>query len=74
MPKKLSITSKKDGFRRGGVAHSGEETLYDLDHFTKEQREAIENEPMLIVHEKDVPAEKESGSKKGEETPPPPKK
>lgn len=54
MAKKLRIVSKVDGFRRGGVGHPAKETFHDLDAFTKEEREAIENEPNLIVDEVDV--------------------
>lgn len=45
----IQIVSKKDGFRRGGVAHPGKPKDYPDDFFSKDQLEAIEKEPMLFV-------------------------
>jgi hypothetical protein len=42
------ISRAPDGFRRGGVAHPADAT-YPADHFTAEQLEAIEAEPLLTV-------------------------
>ncbi len=66
----LLIKSKKEGFRRCGVAHSVEETRWPDDAFTPEQLEALKVEPMLLVVvvvdepvEESVPVE-ESAAKK----------
>jgi hypothetical protein len=42
------ISRAHDGFRRGGVAHPADAT-YPADHFTAEQLEQIEAEPLLTV-------------------------
>ena len=47
----IVITSKKDGFRRAGMAHSDRPRKYPDDHFSDEQMEALRNEPMLVVQE-----------------------
>lgn len=49
----ILIASKRDGFRRAGIEHSSTPTLYADDRFTPEQLEALEDEPMLIVHHVD---------------------
>ena len=46
---RIIVTSKVDGFRRGGRAWSCEATTVNLDEFTEEQLEALCNEPMLDV-------------------------
>ena len=52
----IQIVSKKDGFRRGGVAHPDKPKDYPDDFFSKDQLEAMENEPMLFVtHLPDLP-------------------
>jgi len=48
----LIITSKKDGFRRCGVAHPAVATEHKDDTFTKEQLKVLKAEPMLTVVEK----------------------
>jgi len=48
MAKCIKIVSKKDGFRRCGVAHHGT-SIYPLSKFTKEQVEALKSEPNLVV-------------------------
>lgn len=45
----VRITSKRDGFRRGGIAHSGEPTTYADDRFSAKQLARLKAEPMLIV-------------------------
>lgn len=45
----IRITSKKDGFRRGGVAHPVTPTEYPDDFFTKKQLQQIKEESMLVV-------------------------
>lgn len=54
MAKMLRIVSKKEGFRRCGVAHSTEPKDYPLDSFTKKQIEELKKEPNLYVHEVEV--------------------
>lgn len=56
MKKVLRITSKRDGFMRGGHAHPAQPTDYALDFFTEEQLKAISEEPMLSVREVDAEA------------------
>lgn len=45
------ITAKTDGFRRCGVAHSGQPTDHPADRFTKGEIEILKAEPMLTVVE-----------------------
>jgi hypothetical protein len=45
----IRITSKKNGFRRCGIAHPDQPTLYPDDAFTPGQLQALKAEPMLIV-------------------------
>jgi hypothetical protein len=45
----ISITSRQDGFRRGGIAHPKEVTEYPDGAFTKEQLKDLQAEPMLAV-------------------------
>ncbi|MFH1034189.1 MAG: HI1506-related protein, partial [Pseudomonadota bacterium] len=45
----IRITSKKDGFRRCGVAHPAAPTDHPNQAFTPEQLAALEAEPMLVV-------------------------
>lgn len=45
----IVITSKRDGFRRCGIAHPGKPTYYPDDFFTDEQLEALGKEPQLIL-------------------------
>jgi hypothetical protein len=44
----IRIKALTEGIRRAGMAHYGEKS-YPLDTFTKEQVEALENEPRLKV-------------------------
>ena len=55
MAKKIRIVSKKEGFRRCGMAHSEVPTFHDPDVFDNGQLADLEAEPMLIVDEVDVP-------------------
>lgn len=43
------ITSKRNGFRRCGVAHPDKPTPYPDEFFTAEQLEALSKEPQLIL-------------------------
>lgn len=45
----IVITSKRDGFRRCGIAHPSKPTSYPDDFFTEEQLQALGKEPQLIV-------------------------
>lgn len=45
----IVITSKRDGFRRCGIAHPSTPTSYADDFFTDEQLEALSKEPQLIL-------------------------
>lgn len=47
----IRITSKKDGFRRAGKAHSSKPTEYFESDFTAEQLAVLKAETMLIVEE-----------------------
>lgn len=61
----IRIISKKDGFRRCGVAHPETATDYDDDKFTKKELERLKNEPMLIVQGlPGKPKSKEEGKEK----------
>ena len=48
----IRITTKKDGFRRAGMAHHGTKDYPD-DAFTPEQIAQLEAEPMLVVQRLD---------------------
>ncbi|MCB2256624.1 hypothetical protein KTQ74_32395 [Pseudomonas chlororaphis] len=50
----ITIISKRNGFRRCGVAHSDRPTDYDLNDFTDDQWEALEKEPQLILAVKEA--------------------
>ncbi|MBX3447516.1 MAG: hypothetical protein KF765_12250 [Parvibaculaceae bacterium] len=64
--KMLRIHSTQEGFRRAGIAHPKGATDYELDAFSKKQREDLEAEPMLVVVEVDVEVEDEAeGDGKG---------
>lgn len=45
----IEIRSKREGFRRAGVAHSVKPTLYRDDAFTEGQLQQLQDEPMLVV-------------------------
>lgn len=47
----IRITSKKDGFRRAGMAHPATTKEYPDGHFKPEQLKALRAEPMLVVEE-----------------------
>jgi len=47
------ITSKADGFRRGGIVHAGVRE-YGLDELSESQLAAIEAEPLLILERLEV--------------------
>lgn len=63
----IRIISKKEGFRRCGIAHTGTPTDYPNDRFSKKELAALKAEPMLIVQEIAEPKEK-SGKDKEEKT------
>ncbi|GAB6191149.1 HI1506-related protein [Desulfocastanea catecholica] len=45
----IVITSKKDGFRRCGIAHAAKATSYPNRRFSKEQLAILQAETMLTV-------------------------
>ena len=47
----IRITSKKEGFRRCGVAHSKGPVEYPNGRFTTEELAILKAEPMLLVEE-----------------------
>ena len=47
----IRITSKKDGFRRCGIAHPSKPKEYPNDKFSKKQLAELRADPMLIVDE-----------------------
>ena len=61
----IRIISKKEGFRRCGVAHPEKPTDYPDGRFSTKELKRLKNEPMLIVQElPDAEGEKDPGSKK----------
>lgn len=46
---RIRITSKIDGFRRGGIAHPATPVDHKISDFTEEQLDALWNEPNLTV-------------------------
>lgn len=46
----FKVTSKKDGFRRSGIVHSGTR-IFEEGELTNEQIQSLKNEPLLIVEE-----------------------
>ena len=60
----IRIRSKKDGFRRCGVAHPEDATDYPNDKFSKKELARLKAEPMLFVEElPDPPSKKKDGDK-----------
>lgn len=47
----LTITAKRDGFRRCGVVHSDTPVVWPAGSFTDEQIALLKSEPLLVVHE-----------------------
>lgn len=45
----IIIESKREGFRRCGIAHAATPTEYPNSRFTKKQLGALMEEPMLVV-------------------------
>ena len=45
----IMIASKRDGFRRCGIAHSSQSTFYPDNFFTEEQLKALSKEPQLVL-------------------------
>ena len=46
---KITITAKKDGFRRCGMAHPAEPTTHPIETFTAKELTILEAETMLVV-------------------------
>lgn len=61
----IRITSKIDGFRRAGVAHSGKPTDYPNDYFTAYELSVLEAEPYLIVQQLPDPKVADDDGKPG---------
>lgn len=55
----IRITSKQDGFRRCGIAHSATATEYPDDQISKKDLATLKAEPMLVVEEIEEPEKKE---------------
>ena len=66
----ITIISKKEGFRRCGIAHSTAPTTYPDDKFTKEELAALQDEPMLtVVFSEGEPSEKNRKGKEAKAAP-----
>lgn len=46
---RIRIVSRRDGFRRCGMAHPASPTFHDADRFTMEELDQLRRDPMLIV-------------------------
>ncbi|ADW18574.1 hypothetical protein Despr_2435 [Desulfobulbus propionicus DSM 2032] len=67
----ITITSKKEGFRRCGLAHSQTPITYEDDRFTTEELKTLQKEPMLVVTVSEAPKEtKGSKGKNGKDKEP----
>jgi len=60
----IRITSKRDGFRRCGVAHPAAPTEYPDDRWSDEELAILEAEPMLVVER--IAAKDGKNKKKGD--------
>jgi len=67
----IIIKSKRDGFRRCGVAHSKAEKTYKDGFFNEAQLDRLEKEPMLTVTREDEPKEQTDQGDGVEKTPVP---
>jgi len=60
----IRIRSKKEGFRRCGIAHGEKQKEYADERFTREQLATLKAEPMLMVEVlPDRPGEKKEKEK-----------
>lgn len=48
---KITITAKRDGFRRCGVAHKDSPVIWPEGSFTADQIAVLKAEPMLVVYD-----------------------
>jgi hypothetical protein len=64
----IKITSKKDGFRRAGLTHSGT-VVYPDEAFTDEQLKTLKAEPLLVVEETSEEPAAQDSSEEQTETP-----
>jgi len=55
----ITITSKKNGFRRCGIAHADTPTEYPNDAFSPAELKVLKAEPMLTVVFKKDPDKKD---------------
>ena len=63
----ITITSKRAGFRRAGLAHPASPTTYPDDALTPRQLKLLQSEPMLVVHvtaDPNTPDDSGGGGKK----------
>lgn len=60
----LRITSRRDGFRRAGIAHPARPVEHPIKSFTAEQLAQLKAEPVLVVEEIDSKAEKAEKAEK----------
>lgn len=56
----LEITTKREGFRRAGIAHEGTK-VHPFDKLDPDQVEQLKNEPMLVVREVDIEPDADEG-------------
>lgn len=59
----ITITSKREGFRRAGMAHPAKPTTYPDNKFTAEQLKDLKSEPMLVVTEAEDETDAEAKAK-----------
>lgn len=52
----VRIASRREGFRRAGLAHPAQPVEHPADSFTPDQLAALKAEPMLMVDELERPA------------------
>ncbi|TKI08660.1 HI1506-related protein [Martelella alba] len=53
----ITITAKRDGFRRCGKAHSDKPVTWPDGSFTAEQIAILKAEPMLVVYDGEAPSD-----------------
>ena len=67
----IVITSKREGFRRCGVAHAAGPTQWPDDRWTEAELDALMAEPMLTLDYVEQPLEMVVKPDPGDATPPP---
>ncbi|WP_036551098.1 HI1506-related protein [Neptunomonas japonica] len=61
----IRITAAVEGFRRAGIAHSTEPTIYAVDDFSEEQLEQLHKEPRLVVEFVEAPEADQADNEEG---------